>query len=112
MSLPFDTSSAAPKKPAIVMVAADRIGIAGKRRCTAKAERHHVGHVERAAPKPVAVAFSSRAGGSDVAERVGALVAEIGRVGGAADAEGVQNEDECARHPQAWVNVAGVVAET
>ena len=63
-------------------------------------------------PQPVAVAASCRAGGGDMAERIGALVAEIGRVGCAADAEGVQNEDECARHPQAWVNVAGVVAET
>ena len=61
---------------------------------------------------PSAVAFSRRAGGGDVAERVGTLVAEIGRVGRTADAEGVQNEDECARHPQAWVNIAGVEAQT
>ena len=71
-----------------------------------------LGSVERALPQAVAVAASCRAGRGDMAERVGALVAESGRVGRAADAEGVQNEDECARHSQAWVNVAGVVAET
>ena len=75
-----------------------RIGIAGECRGMAKSERHHVRHVERAAPQAVAIAVSGRAGGGDMAERIRALVAEIGRIGCTADAEGVQNEDERARH--------------
>ena len=55
---------------------------------------------------------SLRAGSGDMAERIGPLVAEPRRVGSAADPEGIQYEDECACHPQAWVNVAGLMADT
>ena len=47
-----------------------------------------------------------------MAERIGTLSPKSAASARAADAEGIQNEDECARHPQAWVNVAGVIAET
>ena len=75
-----------------------RIGIAGEYRGMAKSERHHVRHVQRATPQAITIAVSGRAGGGDMAERIRALVAEIGRIGCTADAEGVQNEDERARH--------------
>ena len=69
----------------------------------AEPERHHVRHIERAVAQALAVAVACGAGRGDMAERVGALIAEIGGVRRAADAEGIQNEEECARHPQAWV---------
>jgi hypothetical protein len=46
----------------------------------------------------VAVARTSGAGGSDMSERIGPRVAEETGVGRAADAEGIQNEEKCARH--------------
>jgi hypothetical protein len=78
----------------------------------AKAERHHVGQLERTSAQSVAVAASACAGSSDMTERIGPLVAETGRVGSAADPEGIQYEKECACHPQAWVNVAGLIDDT
>ena len=88
------------------------IGIGGDRGRMAKAERHHVGQLQRTSAQSVAVAASLCAGSGDMTERIGPLVAETGRVGGAADPEGIQYEDECACHPQAWVNVAGLIADT
>ncbi len=64
----------------------------------AEAEAVEVRQVERAGAEARAIALPARAGGGDVAERVGAFVAESAGVGGAADAETVEYDQKGSRH--------------
>src|SRR5690348_7218308 len=68
------------------------------RRRRAEAEADHVGQVERPAAQPGPLAAAFGAGCRDMAERIRALVAESGGMVGTGDAEGIQDEQESARH--------------
>ena len=87
---------AAPQTPAGVSGKPGRsIGAGGADR-GAEPERGEVRDVQRAGAAVVGAAFG--AGDGDMAEGVGALVAEGGGVGGAAAADRVEDEEEGARH--------------
>ena len=53
---------------------------------------------ERAGTPARHVRRAGEAGGGDVAQRVGTVVAELSRVGRPADADGIHDEENCARH--------------
>jgi hypothetical protein len=64
----------------------------------AEAERVEIGNVQQALAQAIAVGRAARAGLRDMAERIGAFVAEIGGVGRAAAAQRIQNEQDGAGH--------------
>ncbi|UUP17723.1 hypothetical protein NTH_02196 [Nitratireductor thuwali] len=65
----------------------------------------HIGHMERTGSQTFPVAGSRGAGLHDMAVRVRPLIAEAGGVRSVADAEGIEDEQECAGH--AWCSVGG-----
>ncbi len=78
---------------------ADAGGLSGRRlRGEAKPERHHVGHGERPLAEAIAIGAAFGAGIQDMPEGVGAGIAVVLGVGRAAYAEGIENEQESARH--------------
>jgi hypothetical protein len=63
-------------------------------------EGRHVGKLQRALPQPRTVGRARRAELGDMAQRVGAKIAEGGRIRPAADAEGIENEE---KGPRQWI---------
>ncbi len=61
-------------------------------------ERDHIGYSKRSPAQTLAIRAAFRAGQGDVSERVGTGVAIALGIGRAADAEGIENKEEGARH--------------
>ena len=57
-----------------------------------------IGQMQRAGTQAFGVAAAVHASSGDVAERVGAHVAELGRIGRATCPDRVEHEQECPRH--------------
>lgn len=72
----------------------------------AKAQAAEMGEAQRAAPQAFAVPRARGAGRREMAERIGARVAEAGRVPGAAAAKRVKNEEDRAGHGR-WFRPTG-----
>src|SRR5688572_17313189 len=64
----------------------------------AQSQRCHVRYVQRALSYTAAVGVAGGATPCDVSERVRSFIAKAGRVRSAADAQGIEHDDECARH--------------
>ena len=69
-------------------------GFAGE----AEAQRVEMGRLERSCAQTLAVGGAARAGFRDMADRVGAFIAEVRGVGRAATAERIENQQDGARH--------------
>ena len=64
----------------------------------AEAQASEMRQAQRASPQPRAIAVTGRAGLRDMSERVRACVAIGCRIGSAADADGIENNQNGARH--------------
>ena len=97
VSLPIETSSAEPwKLPASKAASRQRVRSGGDAGRVAKPERRHNRQGKRSAAQPVLIRAPFCRGARDMAQRVRTGIAEARAVGRAANAEGIEDEQESA----------------